>query len=403
MSRASIVLGALALWTATSGQALAVADRIYPNAANWTVEGVAVAGANVTNSFNIGADGVTTLDVDVNPGNDIAIQATWVIQDRSSGVPSDTKYSRTLNFTPSSLSAITFDPITECTVNNSSSTCTKTIGFDAPGEGSHTVVVALTGPGSPGPLVRRTLTINFNVVAAPEPEDIDTKMTVAKQCFLLNDGEVDLEATLETLDPGDGGAIDGAEVEFSLDTAPIEGTYDLLGSAFTNASGLATLPYNIDGLAVGDHVLQAYFDGDSPLNPSTGSNILGISYWFLGFGQPINGDGTSIFSGRTIPVKIRLDDANGDPVTTAAPRVQMQRLDLNLLPIGEVENATSVSAADTGNIMRYSPTDQQYIYNFDTSNLANASYRITVLLGDSAACSSGDSTVIVTILKKGKK
>jgi hypothetical protein len=72
--------------------------------------------------------------------------------------------------------------------------------------------------------------------------------------------------------------------------------------------------------------------------------------------------------------------------------------------LGEVlEAATSVSSADTDNIMRYVPEDGHYIYNWDLSSLENGTYAVVVDAGDSDVCSTGPHYAVITVAKKGKK
>jgi hypothetical protein len=164
------------------------------------------------------------------------------------------------------------------------------------------------------------------------------------------------------------------------------------------------LTYNVNGLPVGDHNLYAEFAGDADYNPSNDSDTLGISYLFVGFQQPINPEGNSVFgNGRVIPIKIKLADANGQAVSDAAPKVWVTSYSTST-GLGDVlEPATSVSAADTGNTMRYVAEDEQYIYNWDLSGLVNGTYGVVVDLGDSATCSAGPYYAVITVAKKGKK
>jgi hypothetical protein len=180
-------------------------------------------------------------------------------------------------------------------------------------------------------------------------------------------------------------------------------TVPSIGTATTDTDGIATLVYNINGLGVGDYDLYAEFAGDNNYNPSNDSDILGISYLFVGFQPPINPRGNSIFGGRVIPIKIKLVDANGVPVTDAAPTVWLTSYNKDLGLGEELEKVSSVSAADTGNVMRYEPEDQQYIYNWDANDLANGTYAVVVELGDSSACSTGPHYAVITVAKKGKK
>jgi hypothetical protein len=234
---------------------------------------------------------------------------------------------------------------------------------------------------------------------------LDTKLTVARKCALLNAGDIDLTATLRELVSDD--PISGATIDFYVNPA-LDGngypTVASVGSGTTDAAGAAEASYNVNGLGVGDHNLYAEYAGDVNYNPSNDSDILGISYLFVGFQQPINPEGNSVFgNGRVIPIKIKLADANGVPVVDATPTVWLTSYSEST-GLGEVlEPATSVSAADTGNFMRYVPEDGHYIYNWDLGSLTNGTYGVVVDLGDSAACGDGPYFAVITVAKKGKK
>jgi hypothetical protein len=140
-------------------------------------------------------------------------------------------------------------------------------------------------------------------------------------------------------------------------------------------------------------------------NPSDDGATLGIYYNFVGFQPPINPEGNSIFgNGRVIPIKIKIVNANLQPVIDAKPTVWLYQWSPGT-GLGEViEAATSVSSADIDNIMRYVPEDQQYIYNWDLSNLTNGTYAVVVELGDAGkACGKGTYYATITVQKKGKK
>jgi hypothetical protein len=79
---------------------------------------------------------------------------------------------------------------------------------------------------------------------------------------------------------------------------------------------------------------------------------------------PINADGTSNFKlGSTIPVKITVEDCDGNFVSTLAPTVSVTKTGLGS---GEVNEPVSSSTADTGNTMRWDPTANQYVFNLST-------------------------------------
>ena len=190
--------------------------------------------------------------------------------------------------------------------------------------------------------------VNFSV-AEPVVLLLDTKLTVAQQCVLLNAGDVNLSATLEELlstDPIAGATIDFfVNPELDLNGDP---TVPSVGNSTTNSSGTAALTYNVNGLSVGDHNLYAEFAGDSDYNPSNDSATLGVSYLFVGFQQPINPEGNSVFgNGRVIPIKIKVADANGDVVPMRRQPCG-SRVTEAVRALVTSRAATSVSAADTG-------------------------------------------------------
>jgi hypothetical protein len=389
-----------------STQAYAAKDVFYPSGSSATINGAA---ATVSNNFSGGSDGATTLTPAANPGNSMSVQATWSIQDRSAQPGTDSTYPQAATFSfsttskPAGAPNVAVTAVSNCTLTSSGSTCVRDFSFTAPATvGNYQVLVTPGNLGGATGLAAKTLAINFTIVPAVV-EKLATKLTVAKQCVLLNQGDVDLTGKLEEL--ASSNPVSGANLEFFINPEPDANgfpTVPAIGSANTESNGVATLSYNVNGLSVGDYNLYGQFEGDSVYKPSNDSDILGVSYVFAGFRQPINADGTSIFGGRVIPIKIKLADANGLPVTDAQPTVWLTAYSASGL--GEVlEQVSSVSAADTGNIMRYVPEEQQYIYNWDATELVNGTYAVVVDLGDSSACRQGNPYAIITVNKKGKK
>jgi hypothetical protein len=389
--------------------AFAAKDVIYPSNATATVEG---SNTTPTNNFSVGADGATTINADVYAGDAVSVTATWSIKNNS-GSGTNTAYSRIVQYITSTSQTpgptVSIASIANCTVSSASSTCSTVISFSAPTTiGNYQIQVTaddtVTGSGSNVAILGRVLSINFSV-AEEAAEKLDTKLTVAKKCFLLNKGDVDLTAILQELVTSD--SIANADIDFyinpQLDSNGVP-TVPSIGTATTQTDGVATLTYNINGLGVGDYNLYAEFNGDENYNPSNDSDILGISYMFVGFRQPINADGTSVFgTGRVIPIKIKIADANGQPVVDATPTVWVTQVSPTTALGTDLEPATSVSAADSGNTMRYVPEDDQYIYNWDLSALTNGTWYVVVDLGDSDACSQGPYYATITVNKKGGK
>lgn len=398
---------------ALSAPAFAAKDVLYPSGAGASVGG---SGATVTNNFNTGADGHVTLDDSLAAGSAVSVTVNWSIQDKS-GPGTNTAYPRIVNFTATTTVTPDFSvaPVSlsgsPCTLNGKTGSCSTVIGFTAPATaGPYQLKLQaadnVTGTGSNVAIEGKAVFVNFTVAPAVA-EKRDTTLTVAPQCFLLSGGVKNLTASLEESETG--APVPDAQIDFFIDPEldgdgyPTDSS-DPIGSATTDSGGTATLAHDIDGLGVGDHVLYAEFLGNTTHNPSNDSATLGISYLFVGFQPPINPEGNSVFgNGRVIPIKIRLADANLAPVPDATPTVWVTQYSSET-GLGEVlEPATSVSAADTGNVMRYVPEDDQYLYNWDLSSLGNGTYAVVVDLGDSPTCSQGPHHVVITVAKKGNK
>ena len=114
-------------------------------------------------------------------------------------------------------------------------------------------------------------------------------------------------------------------------------------------------------------------DGDAAQQQTT---TVSLQYSNSGVLPPVNTDGSSVFKfGSTIPVKIRITDCAGNPVTGLSPEIGTS-MTSSLTPSQGVNETPSTSAADTTGHMRYDSTAGQYIYNFATKYLpdANAAY-----------------------------
>jgi hypothetical protein len=133
---------------------------------------------------------------------------------------------------------------------------------------------------------------------------------------------------------------------------------------------------------VGDYTVSATFDGvPCPKSPNgyNGTNDtgnIGVTYLFIGFEQPINADGSSIFNGGTVPVKIRISDANGAPVTDANAYVWFAKKTDAV--VGDTQEAVSQSAASTDNQMRYDRLENHYVFQWDITGAAvtNGTYAL---------------------------
>lgn len=239
----------------------------------------------------------------------------------------------------------------------------------------------------------------FGVAHEPAYAQVPTLDTVtainSPVCATYKGGSVDLVAKLTELVGGL--PVGGGQIDFTVGTMAA-------GSASTDTDGFATYPVDITSATAGDYPLKAEFPGDATYNGSSDIGVLGVSYNFGGFLPPLRPAGSPIVikGGRVLPVKIRLLDADLSPVTTAAPKVWVH----NWTPgngLGErLAPPTSAGAANGGNTMRYSPMDQQYIFNWDTRDLPGGSYAVVVEPGDSVACSQGPYYATLTVAKRKK-
>jgi len=103
-------------------------------------------------------------------------------------------------------------------------------------------------------------------VAALTVQKANTSLTVPNRSGFIGQ-TVQLQATLRRTT--DNATLSGKTVQFRVDG-------NLVGSANTNASGVATLNYTIPNISCGNHTLQASFASDSWYNASTGNGTLQV-------------------------------------------------------------------------------------------------------------------------------
>jgi len=106
---------------------------------------------------------------------------------------------------------------------------------------------------------------------------------------------------------------------------------------------------------------------------------------FSGFLPPVEAD--RVFKlGSTIPVKFQLWDAEDNFITNAVATISLQKL-VGSVPYGSPVDGGSTSAATTGNLFRYDPTNDQYIFNLATKGLSTGTWKITIIVNGSGSCS----------------
>jgi hypothetical protein len=129
---------------------------------------------------------------------------------------------------------------------------------------------------------------------------------------------------------------------------------------------------------------------DAHHNAAYGSFQIVVQYAWSGYLPPINTDGSSIFRlGRTVPVKFQLTGASAGVANAVATLTLVK---ISSAVTGTVLEATSTSAATTGNAFRYDPTSGQYIFNLDTSPLSTGPWQLSTDLGDGVS-----RTVIISL------
>ena len=106
-----------------------------------------------------------------------------------------------------------------------------------------------------------------------------------------------------------------------------------------------------------------------------------VSGYFGGFRQPINSDGSSIFKlKRTVPVKFQLQETEGAFITDAV--VTFSYIKISNGVIGTQTEAITDVEATIGDLFRYDPSDNQYIYNWKTKGLTTGTYELIATFED---------------------
>jgi hypothetical protein len=99
--------------------------------------------------------------------------------------------------------------------------------------------------------------------------------------------------------------------------------------------------------------------------------------------QPVAADGTSVFkAGRTVPLKFRVGDADGNSIGTPGTIASFRIIDvITGTATTPVDLPPSSTTPDTS--FRFDPTSQQWIFNLNTSGLsAGSTYVFRIGLAD---------------------
>lgn len=155
----------------------------------------------------------------------------------------------------------------------------------------------------------------------------------------------------------------------------------------TAQSGTGTVGATHSFATIGTYSATVTVTDDNGGSGSLATNTLLAGYKTGGILQPINpGPPTSIFKwGSTIPVKIQITNCNGSTPTNLSLYITIASISGNTPAFGDQE-VSSTSAADTGNLMRFS--SPQYIYNLYTKTPyfpdPTATYSLKIRFGSSS-------------------
>jgi hypothetical protein len=326
-----------------------------------------------------GGSGNWTVTDPLAGGSNITFTTTFSINTQGSS----TTYPRPITFGASTETKPAGAPEPAVTITTPTATFTGSAS-------THSTLVSIVAPDTPGAYAVKIhavsgtsggvglgggngLIINFTVAEADDPtcNPAQTSLAVPEVCILYHQNSATVTAALTA---GTASVSDKA-ISFKVDGVSY-------GAVTTDASGTASLELDTSAFLIGNHAVVASFAGDCDYAPTSMSGNLGVSYLFTGFQQPINADGSSVFGGRTVPVKVKIADANGQPVPDADAHVFFAFGTPAI--VGTDAEPLANTNGDRGNAMRYDATADQYIFNWDVGALAaqNGTYTVRVDLGE---------------------
>jgi predicted outer membrane repeat protein len=257
----------------------------------------------------------------------------------------------------------------------------------AAGPGGNTINVNGAGQSvvSTGPNIVTAVgnTFQVNGVAASSPV-VTVAISSSVNPSLLNQ-PVTFTATVSA--PGTGAASPSGSVTFvDKTTATTLGVVALSG-------GTASLTAPVS--AVNAQIIAAVYSGDANYITSAAMVVQQVHYHFNGFLAPLNSS-MSIALGRTVPIKFQLTDYNGAFISSPSA---IQSL---------VITGPSGTITLTGSL-RYDPTSNQFIANWQTKGLSAGAYTITLVLNDGtlpftktiALTKGGSSAGLTTVVAGG--
>ena len=182
--------------------------------------------------------------------------------------------------------------------------------------------------------------------------------------------------------------------EFLNAETDLPGTDPMLGPLADNGGPTLTHALQAGSLAIDAGSQTAIDDSDITTDqrgvtrPQGENNDIGafelevsdFEYEWSGVLPPINPDGSSVFKARrTVPVKFMLTGLSAGITDLEAT---LSYIKIGNGSPGVINASVSTSAATTGNLFRYDPASETYIFNWSTKGLTQGSYRLHIDLGD---------------------
>lgn len=128
-----------------------------------------------------------------------------------------------------------------------------------------------------------------------------------------------------------------------------------------------------DSLPVGAYTIEYAYAGDANFTASSGAGMLQVTYAVT----PLFDNSKPVRAGAALPVKLQLNDAAGDNLSSA--NVTMTAVSL-VGPDGQTYVPQAKGNANPNNVFRH--VGYGYLYNLDTTGLAPGKYTLLVKAGD---------------------
>jgi MBG domain-containing protein/Big-like domain-containing protein len=235
---------------------------------------------------------------------------------------------------------------------------TASFSINSLSAGTHSITATFNGDN----IFDVSLSTPLSLVVNPAPLAI----TADDKTKLLNAPNPALTATYSGFVLGEGPSV----LSGVLSCVTTAVTNSFVGSYPITCSGQTSTNYAITYVAGTLHVI---FEPSGLVDGEPSHVIL----------QPVAADGTSVFkAGRTVPLKFRVGDVNGNSIGTPGTVASFRIIDVIT---GTVTTAVDLPPSSTtpDTSFRFDPTAQQWIFNLNTSGLsAGSTYVFRIGLAD---------------------